>query len=70
MQEKNIFQTVPEHEKHQLSRSFVDVARPCSCVEPHKEGEKLSFVYAQVCVSDLAKLNLDLWYGQCDVVIC
>ena len=37
MREKNIFQTVPEHEKRQLSRDFVDVALPCSRVEPQKE---------------------------------
>ena len=48
MQEKYISQTVPEHEKHRLSRAFVDVAWLCSRVEPQKEREKLSF--AQVCV--------------------
>ena len=42
MQEKYIFQTVPEHEKHRLSRAFVDVAWLCSRVEPQKEREKLS----------------------------
>ena len=30
MQEKNIFQTVPENEKHGLSRAFVDLAWLCS----------------------------------------
>ena len=34
MQEKYIFQTVPEHEK-----SFADVAWLCSRVEPQKEHE-------------------------------
>ena len=48
MQEKYIFQTVPEHENHRLSRAFVDVERLCSRVEPQKEREKLSLV--QVCV--------------------
>ena len=42
MQEKYIFQSVPEHEKHRLSRAFVDVAWLCSRVEPQKEREKLS----------------------------
>ena len=37
MQEKYIFQTVPEHEKHRLSRAFVDVAWLCSRVKPQKE---------------------------------
>ena len=40
MQEKYIFQTVPEHEKYRLSRAFVDVAWLCSRVEPQKEREK------------------------------
>ena len=48
MQGKYIFQTVPEHEKHRLSRGFVDVAWLRSSVEPQKEREKLSL--AQVCV--------------------
>ena len=48
MQEKYILQTVLEHEKHRLSRAFVDVAWLCSRVEPQKEHEKLSLV--QVCV--------------------
>ena len=52
MQEKYIFQTVPEPEKHRLSRAFVDVAWPCSRVEPQKEREKSSI--RCVCVSDLA----------------
>ena len=50
---KNIFQPVfylntPEHKKRRLSRAFDDVAWPCSRVEPQKEREKLSLVYAQV----------------------
>ena len=53
MQEKDIFQTVPEREKHQLSRAFVDVEWLCSRVEPQKEREKLSLVQVCVCVSDL-----------------
>ena len=48
MQEKYIFQTVPEHEKHRLSRALLDIAWLCSRVEPQKEREKLSF--DQVCV--------------------
>ena len=47
MQQKYIFQTVPEHEKHRLSRAFVDVEWLCSRVEPQKEREKWSLV--QVC---------------------
>ena len=39
---------LPEHKKRRLSRAFVDVAWPCSRVEPQKEREKLSLVYAQV----------------------
>ena len=54
MQEKYIFQTVPEHEKHRLSRAFVDVAWLCSRVEPQKEREKLSLSQVFVWVSDLA----------------
>ena len=50
MQEKYIFQTVPEHEKHRLSRAFVDVEWLCSRVEPQKEREKLSLVQVCVCV--------------------
>ena len=50
MQEKYFFQTVPEHEKHRLSRAFVDVASLCSRVEPQKEREKLSLVQVCVCV--------------------
>ena len=42
MQEKYNFQTVPEHEKHRLSRAFADVEWLCSQVEPQKEREKLS----------------------------
>ena len=41
VQEKYIFQTVPEHEKHRLLRAFVDVAWLCSRVEPQKEREKI-----------------------------
>ena len=48
MQEKNIFQTVPEHEKRRLSRAIFDVSSPCSRVEPQEDREKLSLVYAQV----------------------
>ena len=44
MQEKNIFQIVPEHEKHRLLRAFVDVEWLCSRVEPQKEARKLSLV--------------------------
>ena len=47
MQEKYIFQTVPEHEKHRLSRAFVDVAW-------QKERGKLSLV--QVCVCECLTL--------------
>ena len=47
MQEKYIFQTVPE--KHRLSRAFVDVEWLCSRVEPQKEREKLSLVHVCVC---------------------
>ena len=52
MQEKYIFQTIPEHEKHRLSRAFVDVEWLCRRVEPQKEREKLSLVQVCVCVSD------------------
>ena len=44
MQEKYIFQIVPEQEKHRLSRAFGDVAWTCSRVEPRKEHETLSLV--------------------------
>ena len=54
MQENYIFQTVPEHEKHRLSRAFVDVAWLCSRVEQQKEREKLSLDQVCVWVSDLA----------------
>ena len=50
MQEKYIFQTVPEHEKHRLSRAFVDVEWLCRRVEPQKGREKLSLVQVCVCV--------------------
>ena len=58
MQEKNIFQPVfylntPEHKRRRLWRAFDGVASPCSRVEPQKEREKLSLVYAQVWVSDV-----------------
>ena len=54
MQEKYIFQTVSEHEKHRLSRAFVDVAWLCSRVEPQEERKKLSLDQVFVWVSDLA----------------
>ena len=49
MQEKYIFQTVSEHEKHRLSRAFVDVAWLCSRVEPQEERKKLSLDQVFVC---------------------
>ena len=55
MQGKCIFQTVPEHEKHRLSRAFVDVAWLRSRVEPQKEHEKLSLAQVCVCLSDLVE---------------
>ena len=51
MQEKYIFQTVLEHEKHRLPRAFVDVEWLCSRVEPQKESEKLSLIQVCVCVT-------------------
>ena len=42
---------LPENEKRRLSRAFDDLASPCSRIEPQKEREKLSLVYAQGSVS-------------------
>ena len=51
MQEKYIFQTVPEHEKHRLSRAFVDVAWLCSCVRRATERARKINPRSGVCVS-------------------
>ena len=50
MQEKYVFQTVPEHEKHRQSKAFVDIEWLCSRVELQKEREKLSLVQVCGCV--------------------